>query len=248
MSAARKTKHGLTHMQIVALGYFGVILVGTILLALPLSSRDGTWTSLIDAVMTSTSAACVTGLIPVGTFAHWSLFGQIVLLLLIQVGGIGIMTLVAILTQILRGTMSLNRRMVVMLSSGQDSLGGVSRLIRSILLFSLSFEAVGAFALSFRFIPQMGTADGIWNAVFHSVSAFCNAGFDLMGRFSQSSLTGYTGDVLVNVTVMLLILAGGIGFVVWQELFAVRFRLSQQGGPRHDRRSLHSRHAALLPF
>jgi len=214
-------------MQIVALGYLGVIAVGTLLLALPVSSRLGEWTGFVDAFMTSTSAACVTGLIPVGTYAHWSAFGQVVLLILIQVGGLGIMTLVALLSQVLRHKMSLHERKLVMLSSGNDSVGGVSRLIRSILLFTLAFEGIGAVALATRFIPRMGWGRGIWNAVFHSVSAFCNAGFDLLGRFGESSLTGYTGDITVNVTIMLLILAGGFGFIVWQELFAIRFRPKQ---------------------
>jgi trk system potassium uptake protein TrkH len=223
----RKQRFKLTGMQTVALGYLGVIIVGTVLLSLPLSSRNGHWTSFTDAFMTSTSAACVTGLIPVSTYHHWSAFGQAILLLLIQVGGLGIMTLVATFSQMVKRGISLNERKLVMLSSGNDSVGGVSRLLRSILLFTLSFEGLGAVALATRFIPQMGWGRGIWNAIFHSVSAFCNAGFDLMGRFGQSSLTGYVGDVTVNVTVMLLILAGGIGFVVWQELFAIRFRPSK---------------------
>lgn len=222
-----RPRKGLTQMQIVALGYLGVIAVGTLLLALPVSSRLGEWTGFVDAFMTSTSAACVTGLIPVGTYAHWSAFGQLVLLILIQVGGLGIMTLVALLSQVLRHKMSLHERKLVMLSSGNDSVGGVSRLIRSILLFTLAFEGIGAVALATRFIPRMGWGRGIWNAVFHSVSAFCNAGFDLLGRFGESSLTGYAGDITVNVTIMLLILAGGFGFIVWQELFAIRFRPKQ---------------------
>lgn len=238
MNPTVKRRKGLTQMQIVALGYLGVIAVGTLLLALPISSRTGEWTGFVDAFMTSTSAACVTGLIPVGTYAHWSSFGQAVLLVLIQVGGLGIMTLVALLSQVLKHKMSLQERKLVMLSSGNDSVGGVSKLIRSILLFTLAFEGIGAVALATRFIPRMGWGRGIWNAVFHSVSAFCNAGFDLMGRFGESSLTGYTGDITVNVTVILLILAGGIGFVVWQELFAIRF---------HPKRlSLHSKVVLIM--
>ncbi len=233
-----RPRKGLTQMQIVALGYLGVIAVGTLMLALPVSSRSGEWTGFVDAFMTSTSAACVTGLIPVGTYAHWSTFGQAVLLVLIQVGGLGIMTLVALLSQMLRHKMSLHERKLVMLSSGNDSIGGVSRLIRSILLFTLAFEGIGAVALATRFIPRMGWGRGIWNAIFHSVSAFCNAGFDLMGRFGESSLTGYTGDITVNITIMLLILAGGIGFIVWQELFAIRFR------PK--RLSLHSKVVLIM--
>jgi len=233
-----RPRKGLTQMQIVALGYLGVIAVGTLMLALPVSSRSGEWTGLVDAFMTSTSAACVTGLIPVGTYAHWSTFGQAVLLVLIQVGGLGIMTLVALLSQMLRHKMSLHERKLVMLSSGNDSVGGVSRLIRSILLFTLAFEGIGAIALATRFIPRMGWGRGIWNAAFHAVSAFCNAGFDLMGRFGESSLTGYTGDITVNITIMLLILAGGIGFIVWQELFAIRFR------PK--RLSLHSKVVLIM--
>lgn len=233
-----RPRKGLTQMQIVALGYLGVIVVGTLMLILPVSSRTGEWTGFVDAFMTATSAACVTGLIPVGTYTHWSAFGQAVLLMLIQVGGLGIMTLVALLSQVLRHKMSLHERKLVMLSSGNDSIGGVSKLIRSILLFTLAFEGIGAVALATRFIPRMSWGRGIWNAVFHSVSAFCNAGFDLLGRFGESSLTGYTGDIVVNVTIMFLILAGGFGFIVWQELFAIRFR------PKHM--SLHTKVVLIM--
>lgn len=209
-------------MQVVALGYLAVMIVGTLLLALPCSSREGTWTGFTDAFMTSTSAACVTGLIPVSTYHHWSAFGQAVLLVLMQVGGLGIMTLMASFTRLLGRNMTLGERKLFMLSSGNDSVGGVTKLIRSVLLYTFSFEAAGAVILAARFIPQHG-AYGIWEAVFHSVSAFCNAGFDLMGKYGQSSLTGYAGDVTVNLVIMALILCGGVGFIVWQDIFACRF-------------------------
>ena len=209
-------------MQVVALGYLSVMIVGTLLLALPCSSREGTWTGFVDAFMTSTSAACVTGLIPVSTYGHWSVFGQAVLLVLMQVGGLGIMTLMALFTRLLGRNMTLGERKLFMLSTGNDSVGGVTKLIRSVLLYTFSFEAAGAVILALRFIPQHG-AYGIWEAVFHSVSAFCNAGFDLMGKYGQSSLTGYAGDVTVNLVIMALILCGGVGFIVWQDIFACRF-------------------------
>lgn len=209
-------------MQVVALGYLAVMIVGTLLLALPCSSREGTWTGFTDAFMTSTSAACVTGLIPVSTYHHWSAFGQAVLLVLMQVGGLGIMTLMASFTRLLGRNMTLGERKLFMLSTGNDSVGGVTKLIRSVLLYTFSFEAAGAAILAARFIPQHG-AYGIWESVFHSVSAFCNAGFDLMGKYGQSSLTGYAGDVTVNLVIMALILCGGVGFIVWQDIFACRF-------------------------
>ena len=209
-------------MQVVALGYLAVMIVGTLLLALPCSSREGTWTGFTDAFMTSTSAACVTGLIPVSTYHHWSAFGQAVLLVLMQVGGLGIMTLMASFTRLLGRNMTLGERKLFMLSTGNDSVGGVTKLIRSVLLYTFSFEAAGAIILAARFSPQHG-AYGIWEAVFHSVSAFCNAGFDLMGKYGQSSLTGYAGDVTVNLVIMALILCGGVGFIVWQDIFACRF-------------------------
>ena len=209
-------------MQVVALGYLAVMIVGTLLLALPCSSREGTWTGFTDAFMTSTSAACVTGLIPVSTYHQWSAFGQAVLLVLMQVGGLGIMTLMASFTRLLGRNMTLGERKLFMLSTGNDSVGGVTKLIRSVLLYTFSFEAAGAIILAARFIPQHG-AYGIWEAVFHSVSAFCNAGFDLMGKYGQSSLTGYAGDVTVNLVIMALILCGGVGFIVWQDIFACRF-------------------------
>ena len=209
-------------MQVVALGYLSVMVVGTLLLALPCSSREGTWTGFVDAFMTSTSAACVTGLIPVSTYGHWSVFGQAVLLVLMQVGGLGIMTLMALFTRLLGRNMTLGERKLFMLSTGNDSVGGVTKLIRSVLIYTFPFEAAGAVILALRFIPQHG-AYGIWEAVFHSVSAFCNAGFDLMGKYGQSSLTGYAGDVTVNLVIMALILCGGVGFIVWQDIFACRF-------------------------
>lgn len=210
-------------MQIVVLGYLAVIAIGTFLLCLPISCRDREWTFLPDALMTATSATCVTGLIPVNTYLHWSFFGQVVLLFLMQIGGIGVMTVVAIFTKFLGRNMNLSERKLFMLSSGNDSIGGVSKLFRSVTCFTLSFEGLGALILALRFIPQSGFKVGLWNAVFHSVSAFCNAGFDLMGRYGQSSLTGYTGDITVNLVVMTLILTGGIGFIVWQDIFACRF-------------------------
>ena len=209
-------------MQVVALGYLAVMIVGTLLLALPCSSREGTWTGFTDAFMTSTSAACVTGRIPVSTYHHWSAFGQAVLLVLLQVGGLGRLTLMASCTRLLGRNMPLGERKLCMLSTGNDSVGGVTKLIRSVLLYTFSFEAAGAIILAARFIPQHG-AYGIWEAVFHSVSAFCNAGFDLMGKYGQSSLTGYAGDVTVNLVIMALILCGGVGFIVWQDIFACRF-------------------------
>ncbi len=224
---ALRRKRKLTPMQIIALGYLAALLLGAALLALPISSRSGNPTGAVDSLMTSASAVCVTGLIPFPTYGHWSLFGQIVLLFLIQIGGIGIMTLVALLTKVMGRSLSLKERKLFMLSAGNDTIGGVPKLIRSVTLFTLAFEGAGTLFLALRFVPQMGTATGIWNAVFHSVSAFCNAGFDLMGRFGQSSLTGYTGDITVNVVIMLLITAGGFGFAVWQDLFACRFRPSK---------------------
>lgn len=227
MEIRKKRVKKLTQMQIVALGCLAVVLIGTLLLSLPISSRSGDSTGLVDAFMTSTSAACVTGLIPVGTYSHWSTFGQAVILVLIQVGGIGFMTVIALLNRVMHKNLSLSGRKIFQLSASGDSIGGVTSLITSVSVFTLAFEAIGAATLAIRFIPQMGIGRGIWYAVFHSVSAFCNAGFDLMGQFGQASLTGYVGDITVNITVMVLILAGGFGFAVWQDLFANKFKFKK---------------------
>ena len=211
-------KTRLTNIRIIVLGFLVIILFGALLLSLPFASRDGHWTAFIDSLFTSVSATCVTGLSVFDTFTHWSLFGQIVIMLLIQVGGIGFMTVIALMALFTKKQIRLRERTLLMQSAGSLTVGGVVDLLRKIVTGTFCFELLGAIALSIRFVPQMG-AKGIYFALFHSVSAFCNAGFDLMGQNAPySSLTAYAADPLVNLTLIILIVTGGLGFIVWSDL------------------------------
>ena len=167
-------------MQLIAVGFFLLIMLGAFLLMLPISSRDGEITPFMTALFTSTSASCVTGLILVDTFTHWSVFGQIVLLCLIQVGGLGFITIGTAVSLMLRRRIGLKQRGWIRESFNVLDIGGVVRLIRLVLRGTFFFEGVGAVILTIRFYPKMGLLQGIYYGIFHSVSAFCNAGFDLM--------------------------------------------------------------------
>jgi len=210
----------LTQTQIIVIGYLLIILMGSLFLMLPISSRSGEVTSFGDALFTATSAACVTGLVVRDTWYHWSLFGQVVVLALIQVGGMGFMTLGVYMAILLRRKIGLRIRGILQESINSLQIGGIVKLAKKIMKGTLIFESVGAVLLMIRFVPEYGALRGIWYGIFHSVSAFCNAGFDLMGgKYGKySSLTCYEGDFLVNVTIMTLIAIGGIGFFVWDDL------------------------------
>lgn len=210
----------LSHVQIIALGYLIMILCGALLLMLPFSSADGRPAPFLDALFTSTSASCVTGLVLRDTATAWTPFGQVVILCLIQVGGLGFMTIATLFFIILRKKMGLRNREIMVESINTTQVGGIIRLAKRILLGTFFFEAVGAVILSARFIPRLGFGRGLWYGVFHSVSAFCNAGFDLMGALDEPfcSLLPVWDDVTINVTIMLLITIGGLGFLVWEDL------------------------------
>lgn len=209
--------------RLIALSFVILILTGTFLLCLPVSARDGNFTSPLDALFTATSATCVTGLIVADTFTKWSLFGQIVILILIQIGGIGLMSFISMFFIFMKRKLSLQERMLLMQAAGNTRLSGMVKLVRRIVSGTFLIEGCGALLLALRFIPRMGFGQGLYYAVFHAISAFCNAGFDLMGRYEAfSSLTGYASDVLVNITVMLLIIIGGIGFLVWDDILKCR--------------------------
>lgn len=202
--------------RIVLLSFITAILLGTLLLMLPFASKAGEGTPFLSALFTATSATCVTGLVVCDTFSHWSVFGQAVILLLIQVGGMGVVTIAVALSIISGKKISLRQRWIMQESISAPHVGGILRQTRFILKTAFLLEALGALALSFRFIPMFGVGRGLWFAVFHSVSAFCNAGFDLMGVNKPfSSMTAFTGDPLVVVTLSLLIISGGVGFLTW---------------------------------
>lgn len=218
-------KMKMSYVQMIAASFLIVILLGSFLLSLPIASRSGQWTPYIDSIYTATSATCVTGLVVYDTFTHWTIFGQLVILGLIQVGGIGFMTLVSMLSIALKRHIGLYERKLIMQSTGTLKVSGAVKLIKRVVIGTVVFEGAGAVLLSCRFIPEMGFFRGIYNGIFHAVSAFCNAGFDLMGRFDKfSSLTRYADDPVVNLTISGLIVVGGIGFFVWSDIYNCRFR------------------------
>lgn len=215
----------LSHTQIIALGFLIIIIIGTLLLMLPAASRDGRSTPFFDCLFTSTSAACVTGLIVTDTASHWTVFGQIVILVLIQIGGLGFMTLITFFFMLMRRRMGLQERQIMTESISASNIGEILRITKVILIGTAIFELSGAALLSIRFIPRFGVLKGVWFGIFHAVSAFCNAGFDIMGRGGNSiSLTEYAADPLVNIVIMVLIVVGGLGFLVWDDLRIHRFK------------------------
>lgn len=206
----------LTYVQTIALGFFLIILLGTLLLMLPISSKSGTVTGFVPALFTATSASCVTGLVVVDTGTYWTFFGQVVILVLIQIGGLGFMTIATLFSRLVKHRMSMRERGVMATSISSNSFGRITEITRTIGSGTLIFEAVGAVLLCIRFIPERGFAEGLWFGIFHSVTAFCNAGFDILGDYA--SLTAYYDDALVCVTIMVLITIGGIGFLVWDDV------------------------------
>lgn len=214
----KRTKR-LTQTQFIAIGFLLIIIAGSCLLTLPVSSRTGEWTDFLTSLFTATSAACVTGLVVVDTYTHWSVFGQVVILIMIQLGGLGFMSIGVFFSIYLRKKIGLKARGILQESVNTLQIGGVVKLVKKIVKGTLLFEGVGAILLATRFIPAFGLWEGLYYSVFHGISAFCNAGFDLMGRFEEyTSLTPFQGDVIVNVVIMALILIGGIGFVVWDDI------------------------------
>lgn len=214
-------KKKLSSIKIIALGYFSVLLAGTLLLMLPFASADGKSAPFVDALFTATSASCVTGLIVRDTATAWSLFGQAVIIFLIQIGGLGFMTIATWFSVLLKRRMGLKAREIMVESISTDSIAGISNITKLIVKGTAVVEGTGALILATRFIPVFGWEKGIWYSVFHSISAFCNAGFDLMGVYEPySSLVPFADDIVVNLTICLLITVGGIGFLVWNDILA----------------------------
>ncbi len=208
----RKMVKCLSSTQIVMLGFLLVIAVGSVLLSLPVSSADGHSVSYVDALFTATTATCVTGLVTLPTVTAWSLFGQIVILLLIQIGGIGVITVAAGLMMILKRKINMDDRILISESFNMTSLEGIVRFVRKVMFITLIIEGVGALIYMTVFVPEFGIR-GIWISVFTSVSAFCNAGIDII---AENSLCDYVLNPVVNAVTMVLIVLGGIGFlVIW---------------------------------
>jgi len=216
-----KLKHqNLNPAQILVLGFALIILVGGILLSTPFVTQTGESTGFLKALFTSTSAVCVTGLVVVDTGTHWNMAGQIIILILIQIGGLGIMTMATSVALIIGRKISLRSRLIMQEALNQFTIQGVVRLTKYIIITTFVIEGIGAFFLTMNFIPQYGLPDSIFYGIFHSVSAFCNAGFDIIG--GGRSLTPYTENLSVNFIIMCLIILGGLGFTVIIDLVRSR--------------------------
>ena len=216
----QKSRHNhITSFQIIILGFFSIIIIGSLLLMLPFATREAGGASFGDSLFTATSAVCVTGLVVRDTATYWSAFGQGVILLLIQIGGMGIVTVAVSVAAVSGKKIGLMQRSTMQEAISAHHVGGIVRLTKFILKTALFIELGGAALLAYPFCRDFGFPKGIWYALFHSVSAFCNAGFDLMGAKEPfSSLTSYSSDVLVNITVIMLIVIGGIGFLTWEDI------------------------------
>ncbi|MDO4308568.1 MAG: potassium transporter TrkG [Eubacteriales bacterium] len=205
----------MTTAQVIALGFAVLILIGGLILWMPFCTVPGESTSFTDAFFTATTCICVTGLVTVTTAAHWTLAGKIVILILIQIGGIGFIAIASIIFVSLRKRLSMRSRKMIQESYNLDQMSGLAKLVKKVLACVFGAEALGAVGYAIRFIPQFGVAEGLWQSVFTSVSAFCNAGVDILG---ENSLMPYAGDPLVNFVTIGLIIAAGLGFIVWWDL------------------------------
>ena len=218
----------LNSFQIVVLGFACMIALGTMILMLPVSSADGIWTPFIDALFTAVTSVCVTGLVVRDTGTYWSEFGHVIILILVQAGGLGVVTLSASFSMISGKKIGLSQRSMMAESVASPKLSGIVRLTSFIIKTALCIELIGAALMMPVFCRDFGLLKGIWMAVFHSVSAFCNAGLDLLGdRGAFSSLTSYAYEPLINIPIMLLIIAGGIGFLTWDDIYRNRHHISR---------------------
>lgn len=210
----------LSPSQTIVAGFALIILAGAILLSLPAASADSRPTPFLTALFTATSATCVTGLVVVDTADHYSLFGQLVIMFLIQVGGLGYMTVATLMAIAIGRRIGLRERLVLQEAHNLYSVGGIVRFTRNVILMTMAIEGAGAILLAARWVPEFGWGRGVYYGVFHSISAFNNAGFDLMGQFR--SLTGSAGDLTINAVIMALIVGGGLGFTVLTDLATPR--------------------------
>ncbi len=220
-------KRHLTSPQIAILGFAGVILLGAFLLMLPISSSEGVVTPFIDALFTSTTSVCVTGLVVRNTGEYWSLFGQIIIMFLIQIGGLGVITVAASLSMVAGRKIGLFQRGALQDAVSAPKISGIVKLTGFVFKSTLLIEFIGAVIMGPTFIKDFGFAKGLWMSVFHSISAFCNAGIDLMGiREPYSSMTSYVGNPAINIAIIGLIVVGGLGFLTWDDIrtYGIKFR------------------------
>ena len=222
-----KTRKARTY-QVIILSFLSLILVGAVLLCLPISSQAGIFTSFIDALFTAVSATCVTGLVVKDTATYWSLFGQLVILIMIQIGGMGVITVAIGIVRASGRKIGLWERSTMQEIMGASRMGGIIRLVGFIIKGAVAIEIIGVLLLMPVFCRDFGAVKGIWYSVFHSISAFCNAGFDLMGiRGPFSSFTSYRSDLLLNAVIISLIIIGGIGFMTWNDIREYKFKFKR---------------------
>ena len=209
--------------QVIVFAFLAIILAGSMLLMLPVSSRNGQSVGFLTALFTATSATCVTGLSVVDTFTQWSGFGQTAILCMIQIGGLGFMTIASLAFMMVNRKMGLKNRMILAQSMGIEQMDGILRMVRHVLVGTFSIELIGALVLTVRFLQYTDPGKAVWWGVFHSVSAFCNAGFDILGAVDAGgSLVPFCTDLTINVTLMVLIVVGGLGFFVWEDILEKR--------------------------
>lgn len=213
-----KRNFKLKGVQILALGFILVILVGALILTLPISTTSGESTNFLDALFTATSAVCVTGLIVVDTGTYWNMFGQTVIMILIEIGGLGFMSFTTLIAIILGKKITLRERLILQDAMNTFNIQGLVKMVKYVLVFTVSVQFFGALLFSTQFVPEYGLEKGIFYSIFHSISAFCNAGFDVLGNFS--SLTSYNSNAVVILVASALIIIGGLGFTVWSELYS----------------------------
>ena len=221
-----KKRFKISSFQWILIGFALLILFGSLILIFPFSSKDRSWTSFVDALFTSTSAVCVTGLIVFDTATHWSIFGQIVILILIQIGGLGVIVVAISLALITGKKIGLAERDTIKEAISAPEIGGVMKMVKFIIITVFIIEGIGALVMLPVFCIDYG-AIGIWYAIFHSISAFCNAGFDILGTTGYASLTFYSANAIINIVIMLLIIIGGIGFFVWNDFAKYKFHISK---------------------
>ncbi len=224
----RKFLKQFSSARIILLGFIIMIFVGASILSLPISSRSREFTPFIDTLFTATSASCVTGLIVYDTATHWSIFGKIIIIAMIQCGGLGVVTMITVFTQVTGKKIGLRDRATLQSALSAPQIGGIVRLTSFIFKATIIIEMIGAILMFPSFMKDFGVTKGIYYSIFHSISAFCNAGFDLMGDVSKfSSLTKYQSDIMINISIILLILIGGLGFLIWKDILNYKFDMKR---------------------
>ena len=238
----KKRKFTLSTTQIILLSFLVTILIGSVLLALPISSASSKSVPYLDALFTATTATCVTGLVTLPTVSTWSLFGQIIILLLIQIGGLGIITIMSGLMLLLNKKMGIGDRLLIQDAFNLNTMSGLAKFVKNVLLGTLIIEGIGSVLYMFVFIPDFGVK-GIWISLFNSVSAFCNAGIDII---SENSLCNYATNPLINVVTSILIILGGLGYIVWWDVLRVIKSRSSKNRKIFRHLTLHSKIAITV--